>query len=831
MLVYQNNTVRTSVRKMVEFLLREGDLVSGTSMTGDVEAMQEGARLHRKIQKQQGETYHSEVPLTMSWHLANQSTGQEYELILDGRADGTDRITYGEIDQSEEENNDHIDEEQELILIDEIKCIYGDVTQIEEAQPLHLAQAKCYAYMAAFEKNVQDIAVRITYCNIETEEIRYIYQIIPFGELEIWFYEVIDKLKIWAEFMIFSKNICMESIGQLQFPFDYRPGQRQMSAMIYQSIRNKKHLFLQAPTGIGKTISALYPSIKHLGNGSIDTIFYLTAKTITGTVAENTFRLLAQIGLRLHYITITAKDKICILDTVQCNPDSCVRAKGHYDRINEAVFSLLTKEEQITREKVLEYAQNFTVCPYELEFEAAVFCECIICDYNYVFDPHVNAGGLFGNTNKNRSVLLLDEAHNLLDRARDMYSADISKEELRTIRKSFQQRNTYIVKAIQNVIRTLTSLEREEKAIREAGEEEAGIYTKTAAMLAAKSEKLYYPLLRLLEPLKDYLKEHTEFEDRDDIVQTFFRLNHFLYILERKGEGYQIYSTGTGNRYVLRLFCVDPSACIEEYLNKTCSAIFFSATLLPIRYFRQLLAGHLDIEAYNIPSPFEKKQRLIAVTNDVTSRYSQRGERQYQRIVEYMELTIQEKAGNYMIFFPSYEMLHECEQSACENERLKDCDFLIQKQFMKEEERASFLKEFEIDRKRSLIAFCVLGSLYSEGIDLKGESLIGVMIVGTGLPKVCREREIIRTFFDTHGKKGYDYAYRYPGINKVLQAAGRVIRTVRDTGIILLMDERFLWRENQILLPQEWDSYYEVSLQNYPMVLRSFWQSQDQINE
>lgn len=817
MLTYKKDTVKTSVRRLVEFLLRGGDIVSGAALRADVEAMQEGSRLHRKIQKSKGKTYKSEVPLKMSWSQRHPECGKEYQLLLEGRADGIDEIMPDQLYLAGlKEDVPKIlpsVSPESIPLIDEIKCVYRDVSLIEEAEPLHLAQAMCYACMYGLEGDLDEmtlgkaqdhpdhgpehIALRITYCNIETEEIKYLDHIFSFEELIPWFRDLINSYRVWAEYIVGARESLKESIQRLQFPFEYRPGQKQMSAVVYRAIHASDHLFLQAPTGIGKTISAIYPAVKEMGADNCDRIYYLTAKTITRTVAENTFSILDQNELKLHSITITAKDRICILDTPACEPESCERAKGHYDRINEAIYDLLTKERQISRETVLSYAKKHMVCPYELAFEAACFCDCVICDYNYIFDPHTSIRGLTGESDLRGSVLLIDEAHNFPDRAREMYSADLRREDLTSLRRYFREKNPFMEKKIRAVSRKLTN-----------------------------PDELELPLIRLLDPLGEYLKDHPAFEEREELVQIYFRLQHFFMILEQKNEGYEIYSTGERKNYVLHLFCVDPSSCIEEYLEKVRSAIFFSATLLPITYYKKLLGGDLRVDAFSIPSPFDKRKRLLMVTNDVTSRYRQRGEHQYKRIVSYLDIITKAKKGNYMVFFPSFEMMSACLEIAREGLVLHECELLIQTPSMDEEEKENFLKQFSMDRDKALIGFCVLGSLFSEGIDLTGNQLIGVLVVGTGLPKVCEEREIIRKYFDNKGKKGYDYAYRYPGMNRVLQAAGRVIRTRQDRGLILLMDDRFLLHENQTLLPQDWDTYYEVSLSNCSEVICNFYQDQ-----
>lgn len=823
MLSYQKGVVKTSVRHLIEFLFRNGDITTGSSVSANPEAMLEGSRLHRKIQRGQRVSYQSEVPLKMEWQEG------EYGLVLEGRADGIDQMemnkakfTYkdegGQTEINEEkfravdEINQIGSNEKKITYIDEIKCVYRDVKEIEEADFLHLAQAKCYAYMYGHMHDLEKIGVQITYCHLETEEIKRIFYLYTMEELSLWFAEVLDSYRMWASYYVRARKKRNESIRQLRFPFSFRPGQKKMTAIVYQAIENKKHVFLQAPTGIGKTISTLYPALKELGEEKAENIFYLTAKTITRTVAEDTIKLLKKQGLTLPTVTITAKEKICIQEEMQCDPESCERAKGHFDRINEALYALLNAECEISRENILLYAQKYMVCPYELSFEATAWADCIICDYNYVFDPHVNRKSLIEGSLR-QNIYLIDEAHNLLDRARNMYSADIAKSDFKLPKKYFKDRNRFLFKKLNNCVLALRKIEKQAQE----GER---------FNLHENADAMYFPIFHLIGPLEEYLADHDNFAEREEIVEFYFKISHFYMILDEMDSGYEIYSEKRGRDFFLRLFCVNPSDKLEEYIENSRASIFFSATLLPVQYYRQLLGGN-RFEAYQIASPFNKKKRLLAITGDVTSRYTRRGEWEYGKMVRYLELCLEKKSGNYIIFFPSYEMLAEVFELAQKSNLALVSELIMQEPYMEEKDREAFLEKFKEQSVKPLIGFCVLGSIFSEGIDLTGESLIGVLIVGTGLPQICNEREVIRAYFDRKQKKGYDYAYRYPGMNKVLQAAGRVIRTAEDEGTILLMDERFLERQNQELLPEEWESYYVVNRNNCGQVLENFWSSLD----
>lgn len=787
MLSYQKGVVKTSVRHLVEFLLRTGDITTGSSVSANPEAMLEGGRLHRKIQREQKATYQSEVPLKMEWEE------EGYNLALEGRADGID---YKESD------------ENRIFYIDEIKCVYKDVAAIEEAEPLHLAQAKCYAYMYGHRHDLERIDIQITYCHLETEEIKRIFYSYEMEELSLWFADLLDSYRMWASYYVKAREKRNESIQQLKFPFSFRPEQKKMTAIVYQAIEKKNHVFLQAPTGVGKTISTLYPALKELGEEKAENIFYLTAKTITRTVAQDTIGLLKRQGLSLAAVTITAKEKICIQEEMNCNPESCERAKGHFNRINVALYALLTSECESNRENLLLYAEKYQVCPYELSFEAATWADCIICDYNYVFNPHVNRKSLIAG-NSRQNIYLIDEAHNLLDRARDMYSADISKSDFKLPKKYFKGKNSFLFKKVNNCVMALRKIEKQ------AQEGEHFNFHENA-------DAMYFPIFHLLGPLQEYLTDYDRFEEREELVEFYFKISHFYMILDSLNSGYEIYGEKRGRDFFLRLFCVNPSDKLKEYIENSRCSIFFSATLLPVQYYRQLLGGG-HFEAYQITSPFSKENRLLSITEDVTSRYTRRGEREYGKMIRYLELCLEKKAGNYMIFFPSYEMLSEVYAIAEAGNLALVSEIIVQEPYMEEKNREEFLQRFREEREKPLIGFCVLGSIFSEGIDLTGKSLIGVCIVGTGLPQICNEREVIRAYFDRQQKKGYDYAYRYPGMNKVLQAAGRVIRTAEDVGTILLMDERFLEMKNQRLLPEEWSSYYAVNRNNYGQLLENFW--------
>ena len=720
----------------------------------------------------------------------------EYEdliLRVEGRADG-------------------IFTQNEKICIDEIKGVYKNLELLAEPVLVHRAQALCYAWIYLDDHGLEEIDVQMTYVHLDTEMIKRFRETMTREELESWYQRLLDSYHKWLSYQMKWREERNRSMEKLEFPFIYRKGQKEMVAGIYHAISRKEQIFIQAPTGVGKTMSAVFPAVRSIGEGKAETLFYLTARTITRTVAQDAFEILRKNGLLFKTVTITVKEKLCFCEKPECNPETCPYAKGHYDRINDAVYELWTNEQSFDRETILRQAEKWQVCPFEMSLELSVWMDAVICDYNYVFDPHVNRKSLIEGSLR-QNIYLIDEAHNLLDRAREMYSADIAKSDFKVPKKYFKDRNRFLFKKLGNCVMALRKLEKQAQ-------------DGNRFSLHENADAMYFPIFHLIGPLEEYLADHDNFSEREEIVEFYFKLTHFYMMLDSMDSGYEIYSEKRGRDFLLRLFCVNPSDKLEEYIENSRSSIFFSATLLPVQYYRQLLGGN-RFEAYQIASPFAKENRLLAITEDVTSLYTRRGEWEYGKMIRYLELCLEKKAGNYMIFFPSYEMLTSVYGMAEQSNLALVSELIVQEPSMEERSREAFLEKFREQSGKPLIGFCVLGSFFSEGFDLTGNCLIGVLIVGTGLPQICNEREVIRAYFDRQQKKGYDYAYRYPGMNKVLQAAGRVIRTAEDVGTILLMDERFLERDNQSLLPEEWESYYAVNRNNCGQVLENFWNGLD----
>lgn len=775
--------IRISVRNLVEFILRSGDLDTRKGAFADREAMAKGSRIHRKIQRQMGASYQAEV------FMSHTTEFDEFVILVEGRADG-------------------VLQTEEGVVIDEIKGVHRDLRFLEEPLEVHLAQAKCYAFFWSQDKDLEKIQVQMTYCHLDTEEIRRFERTYTSEELEKWYEWLIAQYYQWALWEYQWKKTRNASMEGLEFPFPYREGQRDVVSGVYRTILRKMQLFIQAPTGVGKTMSTIFPAVRSMGEGLTEKIFYLTAKTITRTVAWEAFQILKNQGLSCKVLIITAKEKMCVCEEVECNPVYCPRAKGHFDRVNDAVFHLLTERDSYDRNTLMEYSEKYQVCPYEMCLDVATWVDAVICDYNYVFDPDVYLRRFFSEGNKGNYVFLIDEAHNLVERGREMYSAVLYKEDFLKMKKLVKPYRKKLERSLERCNRQLLELKRECETYQVV--ESLGGFAVS--------------LMNVMGEMESYLEELEDGELRKEILDFYFQVRSFLYMYDLLDENYVMYTQhDEDGRFRVKLYCVNPAKNLQNCLDKGVSTIFFSATLLPVGYYKKLLSGRTEDYAVYAKTPFLPEQKKVILARDVSSRYTRRGPEEYGRIAEYIHQVAETRQGNYMIFFPSYKMMEDIyaiyeEKYGCLKRKI-----LLQNPSMQEKDREEFLKEFEEETEGSLLGFCVMGGIFAEGIDLTGEKLVGAVIVGTGLPQISYEREILKTYYDKKQENGFDYAYRFPGMNKVLQSAGRVIRTQEDRGVILLLDERFCTAEYRCLFPREWEDYEICNRGNVKGILEKFW--------
>lgn len=750
--------INESVRSLVEFCLLKGDI--DNRFTGNARAI-EGTRAHQKLQEDNNkiyEVYDKEVKLSFEFQL-NKIT-----LKVEGRADG-------------------IIDDNGKIIIEEIKSTYKKFLYIDDSNEVHWAQAKFYAYIYAYEHNMDSIYIRLSYVQLETYEVKSFERKFTFKELK----EFTDKITgLYEEFIcliIDEREKRDESIKKINFPFDkYREGQRKLTNIVYYTIKEGELLYAQAPTGIGKTISTIFPSVKAIGEKLGERIVYLTPKTINRKVAEDTFNMLRKQGLYFKSITLTAKEKSCCNSDFDCNPEICKYAEGYYDKVRPVIIEILKNEKHISKEILQEYAQKYKVCPFELSLDVSMYCDGIICDYNYMLDPRANLTRLIESSG---NIVLIDEAHNLVNRSREMYSACLSKQMIMDCRKITKGKLSKL-HGILNKINTYFIGLRNECDEREKD----WFYENDAPKDLMKLLNLY------INESEEVLLRGNKFEGYDDILNLYFEINRFISMMQLYDNNYVTCIEKESQEVILTIYCVNPSKNIKSYLSKFHSTIFFSATLSPIKYYVDILGGNEDSYRVKLPSPFDKNNLKVFVS-PINIRYKHR-KRTLNDVVKKICTFISEEKGNYMIFAPSYAYMNLLWEEF-EKIELQDYIFIKQESAMSEDEKEEFLANYR--NSRNVIGLCVIGGMFAEGVDLPGDNLIGAVIIGVGYPKIDTNNEIIREFYK---EDGYDYSYVFPGVNKVLQGAGRVIRTENDKGRILLIDDRYITEKYSTLLPKEW---------------------------
>lgn len=772
------NKITVSVRNLIEFVMRSGDIDNSfRSMNSAVE----GTKAHVKVQKSYGDEYEAEFSLK---HIIEY---EEFTIQVQGRADGI-------LTTSSE------------VIVDEIKSTTRDLKDIDENfNPLHWAQAKCYAYIYCVDNNLSEISVQITYFHIETEEKKIIKKLFTADELRKYFYELIDKYIEWSKITFYWGELRDHSIKDLNFPFnDYRRGQRELAVASYKTIEEGKKLYASAPTGIGKTMSTLFPSIKAVGEKKAGKIFYLTAKTITREVAISSMEILAKKGLKAKTVVITAKDKICLNQERKCNPRDCTYAKGHFDRVNKAIIDIFENENLISREVAIEYAEKHHVCPFEFVLDLSLWGDVIVCDYNYVFDPNVYLKRFFEGIGEDY-VFLVDEAHNLVDRSREMFSAEIST-------SSFESAIEIIGEKYQKLSKSLLKCKDLMEAVKGNLSGLKEYYRKE------EITELYYPFKKAITLLEPWLVEEKSEKKYEEVLDLYFNILGYIKISDLYDEHYVTYIREDGREMIYKLYCVDSSYLLKEAFDRGKSSILFSATLNPIEYHMDLLGAKEGDYNIRLSSPFPRENLGLLVDSTISTKYRDR-ESTYIDVVKRVESFVGEKKGNYLIFFPSHAYMNIIYDLIIE--RNKDLNIIMQLAQMNEREREAFLRDF--DKKDDLIGFAVMGGIFSEGIDLEGEKLIGAVIIGVGMPMISFERNIIRDYFNKQGENGFEYAYTYPGMNKVMQGAGRVIRSQNDKGSVLLIDSRYRDKKYKSLFPGEWRNYIAVNEKNLKGTLEKFW--------
>lgn len=757
-------SIKMSVHQLVDFLLRKGDI---DNRVYNKNTMNEGSRLHASYQRRQDSDYIAE------YYLIHTFKVDDFEVTLNGRADGIISRPF-------------------LTTIDEIKTSVMDNEEFYQEQgEWHLGQAKIYALIYALDHDLERMGVRLTYINqlnnsSLVKDFKYTKE-----ELENY---VTDLIREYLEFykLVFSQlEKRNETSELLDFPFKkFRKGQRELAKYTFAAIKNKQNLYVEAPTGIGKTMSTLFPAVKSFSNGDVDKIFYLTAKNSGVEAAFNATKLLVEKGLRVVAIQITAKEKICACPGRGCNPDECPFAKNYYGKVRNAIIEAVTHELLLSKDVITEYAMRHQICPFEYELDLSLFSDIIICDFNYLFDPIVYMRRYFDEDNY-RMVGLIDEAHNLVERGRDMYSASIDYYEFKRMKNSLKDYNH---KELKTAIRRINKLF---KAYQEEKEEGYNL-------LDDIDNKILNALSNFQKFCSDFMKKEHQ-KVTDELKDFYFSTIRFSKIADFFDENFKFFIYKDQKEISLNIYNLDPSSLIGESLKKLEAAVLFSGTLSPLDYYVQMLGGNEDSPVLKIPSPFPKENFKLMIAPNVSTTYKNR-DNTILEVVDYIKAMVDQKVGNYFVFFPSYKYLNSVLAKFDDS----SYELHIQKSEMSESEKIRFLDNFQANPKTTHIAFAVLGGIFSEGIDLLHDRLIGAIIVGVGLPQISYERDLIRNYFNENEENGFEYAYVKPGMNRVMQAVGRVIRSEEDVGAVLLIDERYMHRQYQDLFKAEWNNYRVV---------------------
>ena len=698
--------------------------------------------------------------------------------------------------------------EDSRTIIEEIKTTRrapGDLAQ--KPDPIHWGQAQCYAFMWAARQEVDSVVVRLTYVNPDNSEVQEFERPMGRAALGDFFNDLVQRYMVWLRNLAQWAELRDQSIQNLAFPFgEYRNGQRDMAVAVYRAIREKNQLLVQAATGIGKTMAALFPAVKALGDQLAGKVVFLTARTTGRLAAESALQTLMAGGLRIKTVTLTAKDKICFCPHSACTPDECEFARGYFDRINAALGQAL-KHDALTREIIETTAMEHRVCPFEFSLELVDWADCVICDYNYAFAPGVMLQRLFGAENV-RHAVLVDEAHNLVDRSREMFSTILTKQPVLALRRLLKDQLPGIYRALGHINAWMVGSRRR---CREAGQR---LVEET--LPSGLVDRLRDFVLRAQKWLA--LNLQTPF--RDALLEFFFEALRFVRIADIFDDHYAVIYEISGSEFYIKLFCIDPSHQLQQAWQRCGSAVLFSATLTPGGYFRTILGCSEQASMLNLTSPFPPSNLAVLVADRISTLYRER-ESSCQAVTDAITAMVRQHMGHYLLFFPSYQYLrlvHSRFIHIC-----PDIETLLQTPEMSEDERMQFLSRFEEDANRTRVGFAVMGGIFGEGIDLKGDRLTGVVIVGVGLPGICLERDLIQAYYDKGLGSGFEFAYQYPGINRVLQAAGRLIRSERDKGMVLLIDRRYTQPRYRALLPAHWQIQTIGDDTRYVDQMRLFW--------
>jgi DNA excision repair protein ERCC-2 len=753
-----------SIRELAEFCYRHGDIDHrfAPSPTGV-----QGTEGHQRVFRRRPKTYQSEFPVEY------RHRHEGLLLNVRGRADGYDA---------------------QAGLVEEIKtCRVSPQSIPSPVVDVHLAQAKLYAALIAQQEQCEELEVKLTWFNIDSDEETSSSQTHSAKELDGFLQSSLACFSKWVAEISKQRKERQQSLAALKFPHaDFRSGQRDIAELVYKCIDQSGQLLLEAPTGIGKTVAVLFAALKAMGAGKHEGLIYLTAKSVGRRAAEQAFGQFKEAGFNGPALSLTAKEKICLSPGKACHGDDCPYARGYYDKLPAARLAAI-QSTSLDRVAIEALAVRFELCPYQLSLDLLPWVDLVIADLHYVYSLSATFNALIDRPNF-RWGLLVDEAHNLPSRARKMYSADLSKANLMKAKGGIDStRSPMMVKHLQRINRSMLAMQKENWALqgfdsrRELPLEFAEILAKFVAEVS--EQMAVNPVFLQQAPiLKDFFFDVLQFLRVADIWGDEFRFE-----LD-KGEGPQDLQ--------LTLNCMDPSRLLLEKHKQVPAVVVFSATLSPVSWTREALGLAPEAVCCRLNSPFVAEQMPVLVASHIDTRYRQRM-KSLPDLVDLLKNWVLAEHGNCIVYFPSYRYLKDC-VAALEEQALTQWGKTVWRQSARqtEAERNGLLELLKA--RRDVLAFCILGGVFGEGIDLPGDQLVAVVVIGVGLPQLNRDNEQLRKYFDARYGQGFRYAYVYPGMQKVDQALGRVIRCSSDRGRALLVDARYQDPQYIGLLPQWW---------------------------
>ena len=766
-----------AVKEIAQFLYSSGDL---TNEFFSNKSQLDGKHAHSYLQRQYNDESKKE------YYIKHEVKYKDDEFIIHGFIDG-------------------VLLEDNKLIIEEIKSTQTPLKNVDlDFHKEYLAQLMLYAYMYANINSMDKINIRLTYIHIPEYELKKFDMEKTYSELETFFYDSIERYSSWLHLVDKASDEGFNSLKNIKFPFkDKREGQYELMKATYYTLKHKNILYAIAPTGIGKTMATLFPSLKTLESRK-QKLFYLTAKTMGRTVVVDSIKILLNEGLKIKSIVLSSKAKSCATHARICKPEKCPYAKGYFNKLREAIEDIYKNETLFDFETIQDYAKKHQICPFEFSLDLSEFCDLIVCDYNYVFDPKAHLIRYFEESNY-KSKILLDEAHNLVERSKEMYSSSLVSKDVKKLVDILLQYDKTLFKKREIFFNLLHEYD-------ELMSEDLFFYSHFL------DNKLISTLNQIINSAFNILTDNQEFNDRDDALEAYFNIKDLLDTSEFFSENHMFMIKKDESDYYIEIRCMDASKFILDTIKTSVDGIvLFSATMYPIDYYMDLIS-HGEGKFLTLKSPFDNNRLDLIVNDSISTKYKDR-EATINEIVDNIKILVNSKKGNYIVFFPSYKYI----ELVLKHLEGLNTSIIVQMPGMEEYSKEQMLKEFSNTSSPHLGLF-VMGGSFSEGIDYQGDLLNGVIIVGVGLPQVNIENNLLQEFFDEKYNMGFDYAYTYPGFNKVVQAAGRVIRTKDDYGVVILIDKRYKFKKYINLMPPTWTNKKDIVVKaELEKDLKEFW--------